>query len=882
VSAGTSRSEAVYRILLRAYPPEFRERYEEEIVEAFRDRRTEASSRRGAVGLASLWLSTVPDVLWHGLVERRSERRRMRSSGSVEVLRAAVRTLARAPLVTGVVVATLAVGIGTDVALFSLVRGVLLRPLPYSEPEELFRVWETNPSVDDELLGPSPLNFSDWQRLAEGVESMAAWYLTSGTYRTESWVEEIRSAQVTADFFRVLGVEPALGRDFRPEEVVRYGPVMLSHRLWLRRFGGDPAVVGSTIVSSGNSYEIVGVMPADFSFPDESVEAWIAWDLPAVYTQQPESRTWRFLGGIVRLADGTSRQQAERSLQGVASTLAESYPIMNGGWSVRLSGLHDETVGAVRGTLWMAFAAVSMVLLVACANVANLLLARAPARLASLRVRRALGASRARVARELAVENLLMAGAGCALGLVVGRALLTGLVAIDVGRIPRLTEVRLDTGVFAFAVGVAALTSIVFGLAPVLAAVRDSAPEALSGRRTIGARGHRRLREIFVGSQVAVAVVLLAAAGLFGRTLVALTRVDPGIDPERVATFRVSLDPPDGSEGATVDYYRTLLERLESIPGVTRAAAAQTLPMNPVGNDFRRPYRPVGSGLESARAPTVQMRIVTPGYVDAIGMRVLAGTTLPPDAGLGEPLVAMVNETLARALWPDGGAVGSSLELDFREGWQPYRVVGVLGDVKHYGVRAAAAPEIFLSHRQVPYLAMSVVARVLGDPAAMTDELAAAVLSHVPSQPAHSFVSLEELVATSTAEERFLTVLLAVLAGVGLALSSTGVYAVIAFAVSQSRGDIGVRMALGAKPRRVFASVLGRALTVAGAGALAGLVGTLILARWVEGLLFGVDARDPLVHLATVAAMLLVATVAAAVPANRAASTPPSETLRSG
>jgi putative ABC transport system permease protein len=876
----TSRSERVLRLLLHVYPASFRDGYAEDVVELFLDRSREVRSRHGWPGLAWLWARTVPGMIVHGLLERLSQPTRSGASNRGASIRTAMRSLVRSPALTAVIVSTLGVGIGANVALYSVLRGVLLKPLPYPDADRLVRLWETNPDIDGALHGPSPLNFADWAREPVGIESMAAWYLTSGTYRTDLWMEEIRSAQVTVDFFRVLGVQPMHGRDFRPEEVVRYGPVMLSHRLWVRRFGSDPGVVGRTIASSNLTYKIVGVMPPGFAFPDESVEAWIAWDLDAVYADRPEARTWRFLDGVGRLASGTSIPEAEAQLDAVAQGLAERHPIMDRGWDAAVTSLHEETVGDVRATLWIAFGAVLFIPLIACANVANLLLARVPARSRELAIRATLGATRGRIARDLLAEDLLLGLASGVVGLALGQAFLSVLVALDAGRIPRLDDVRIDASVLAFAVVMAGLTSVVFGLVPAAQTLRASVGAPLrDGTRTTATRMQRRVREAFVASQVAVTLVLLTGAGLFASSLAAVLDVDPGVEPANVATFRVSLDPVDGSEEEIVRYYEGLLERLADVPGVVRVGASQTLPFSPVGNDFRRPFRAAGSGIESADAPAVQMRITTPGYAEAIGMRLIEGSPLPESASLGEPLVALVNQTLALRLWPDRSPVGETIEVDFREGWEPYTVVGVVRDVKHYGLREAALPEIFLSHRQVPYLAMSLVARTVGDPALMTETLRSVVLSHQPMQPAHNFVSLADLMSSSTAEERFLSVLLALFAGIALALATTGVYGVIAFSVSHRRREIGVRMALGADAHRVVGGVLLGAVSMAVVGVAVGTGIVTLLARPIEGMLFGVSGDDPGTKLLVGAVLLTVSVVAAWVPARRAARVAPSEAL---
>lgn len=878
MTAGRDRSERFYRALLRVYPARFRELYGTDALELFRDRLTDARDR-GAGAVAWLWLRTLPNVLFHGLMERLVS---LGSGGDRSpVFGTAVRRLVRAPGLSATIVLTLGLGIGANVALFSVLRGVLLEPLPFPESDRLVHLWESNPGVDDQLHGVSPWDFGDWERGAESFESMSAFYLTSGTYRTEEWLEELRSAQVTADFFRTMGVAPLHGRDFRREEVTRYGPVMLSHSVWTRLFGADPGVVGTTIQSSGDTYEIVGVMPPDFTFPDESVQTWVAWNMDEVYADNPDSRTWRFLQSVGRLRPDVTLPAAEAELAAIASGLAESYPAMNAGWTAEVTSLHEDVVGDVRGTLWLAFGSVLFILLIACANVANLLLARMPSRMQDIGVRVTLGASRGRIARELLAENLLLGAAAGFLGFGLGVALIDLLVVLDAGRIPRLGEVSADLGVFAFTAVVALVTSVVFGAAPLLQLTRGAEPGlARGGLRTTAGSAQRRVREAFVSSQVALALVLLAGAGLFATSLDRLLQVDPGLDPESVAAFRVSLDPQGGQPGFIEVYYRGLLERIEDVPGVVSAAGAQTLALNPIGNDFQRPYRPVGTGLQAADAPAVNMRIVTPGYVETLGMTLLEGDVIPSSTRADEPLVAMINQTLADRLWPEGGAVGSSFEIDFREGWMPYRVTGVVQDVRHYGLREDTAPEVFLSHAQIPYVAMNIVVKTEGDPGTYFDDLREAVLAHTPRQPPHDFVSLEGLVAESTAEERFLSVLLTLFAAIGLFLAATGVYGVIAYTVSHRRREIGVRMALGAAPGGVVQGVLRQAVLMAGVGAAVGALVVLALSGVVEGLLFDVSPGDPRTIAVVAVTLCAVAGMAAWLPARRAALIAPAEALR--
>lgn len=881
-SSGKGASERLYRLLWSIYPTGFRDQYRQDALELFRDECREARRRRGLTGMILLWCRTVPNVVVHGGIERAAEMGRgLRELVRGPVLGHAIRGLLRTPAFTGTVVLTLGVGIASSVALFSVLEGVILEPLPYPDPDRLVRLWERNPEVDATPQDVSPLNFADWEANATGFDAMATWYLTSGTHRTETAAEEVRAAQVTADFFRVMGVAPALGRDLRRDEITRYGPVILSHRLWTRLYGGDPSIVGRRIGISSSTYEVVGVMPAGFAFPDETVESWLAWDLPAIYGDRPETRTWRFLGGIARLAPETSRQAAEDELTGLAASLAESYPGANRGWTASLTPLHDEIVGGISSELWVAFAAALCILLIACANVANMLLARLPTRSRELALRQSLGASRGRLAWELLVEALLMSAAAACVGLLLGAGLLELFTTFEAGQIPRLSEVGMSPAVLAFAMGVTAVSTVVFGLAPARQALGGSGPAALgSGVRTTDARGQRHVRETFVGAQVAVALVLLVGAGVLTGSLRRLIAVDPGFDPEGVMTFRVSLDGGGRPEGEIVRYYDGLVRRIAELPRVERVGAAQSLPISLVGNDFRRPYRRIGSEVPPADAPTAQMRIVTPEYVDAIGMRLREGDGLPRQAGLDDPMLALVNETLAGRLWPAGDAVGESFEIDFRDGWGTYRVVGVLQDVRHYGPRRAAEPEVFLSNRQAPYLAMSMAVRASGRPEALVGALRSAVLSHRPLQPPHAFVSLEALLHRSVAEERLLSMVLALLATIGVLLASTGIYGVVAYSVSHRRQEIGVRMALGAPPGRVAAEVVGSALKVASLGVAIGIAGVIGFGGLIEQLVFEGPARDPWIVVFVGVGLLTVSVVAAFKPAYRAARVAPSESIR--
>ncbi|MDX1495277.1 MAG: ABC transporter permease, partial [Longimicrobiales bacterium] len=731
--------------------------------------------------------------------------------------------LRREPWLALGVVSTLGVAIGAVVALFAVFQAVLLDPLPYPDSERIVRLWETNTQVDGDLHGPSPLNVVDWRRSATTTEAMAAWFLTSVTYRGRFGVQELRTARVTHDFRDVLGVDPTLGRWPAPGEVADLGPVLLSDGLFQEVFGGDTTLVGETIELGGRSHRVAGVMPPGFAFPDGSVDIWMTWSLEATYAARPETRTWRFLGAVARTAPDAALRAAQEELDVIAASLAEAYPIENAGWGVRLVPLREDVVGETRGPLRVGMAAVAFILLIACANVANLLLARAPARVDELATRQALGATRGRLFRDLLLEHLTLSILAGALGVWLSSVLLDLVLAWEPG-IPRLEQAAVDGSVVAFALTLTVATGLAFGLAPTLHALGRGGAEALR----LGSRSHRpgtvRAREIFVGSQVAITVALVLGAGLFSTSFSRIVGQDPGLDTNGVLTFRVALDPSDAGPGGAVVYYEELLRRLREVPGVEAAGAAQTLPLQTVGNDFFRPYRPVGSQISSGEAPTVQMRIVTAGYAGAVGMTLLEGGGIPETLAEGEPMVAVVNQTLARRLWPDGDAVGASFEVDFREGWLPYTVVGVVADVRHYGLREPPRPEVFLAHAQAPYLAMSVAVRGSGRPETLVDPITEVVLSQAPTQPPYDFVTLDELARASVADDRFLAMLLRLAAGIALLLAASGVYGVVSYTVGHRRREIGVRMALGADSGTVVREILRGSVTVTLLGLAAGLV----------------------------------------------------------
>ncbi len=892
---GLEFSKRLYRALLHLYPRTFRDECGPEALEMFEDLYRAIYSRSGRWGIVRLWLRTLPNLVRNGPVERWVERSKrggpqpMQATATQSAvwagsalwsdIRFAGRSLRRAPGFTFAAVSTLALGLGACIALFSLVNAIVVRSLPFPEAERLVSVWEDHAETGRLGQGPSPWNFADWHRDAETFSSLTAWYLTSGTLRYGDVAEETRSAQVTTDFFRVLGVSPALGRDFLSDEGVAYGPLMLGHQIWERVFGGDPEVIGQVVELSGAPYEVVGVMPPSFQFPDPGVEYWVAWDLPTVYANRPEARTWRFMNAVGRLAVDVSASEAEADLNRLQRGLAEAYPEANRGWTVSLSDLHSDVVGGIDNTLWAGMGAVGALLLLACANVANLLLARAPARAREFSVRSALGAGRSRLTQQLIIENLCIAAAATLLGLALAVGVLELIGWLEAGKIPRIDEVTIDGGVLGFAALLMLFTSLGFGLAPVIQLVgRPSRTLRSAGAaRSISGDGVRRS---LVTAQVALTFVVLAGAALFLRSLDSLSHVDLGVTPEQTLAFRVSLDSGERPTDQIWRYYDGLLDELTSLPGVRVAGAAQTLPMDPVAGDFTRPFRRIGEATESADAPAAGIRIITPGYVEATGMRLLQGVSFDGSEEANGPQVAIINRALANTLWPGTDAVGQQFELDFRGGWSTYRVKGVVADVRHRGPRDEPDLEIFLAGRQQPYLAMSVVMRTSVDPLSLIPEVKRAVLAYPPSQPPYHFTTLTALFRDVTGAERLLAAMLATFALFALTLAASGVYGLVAYAVSSRTREYGIRLALGDDAGRLIRSIGLGAAKMAIWGLAIGVAAVLLIGPFIQSLLFGVKAWDPSVLGIVAAGLLLVSVVAALVSARSIVSLQPSSALR--
>jgi predicted permease len=803
----------------------------------------------------------------------------------------ALRRLLRTPGFTLVVLLTLALGIGANTAVFSAVNAVLLRPLPYREADRLVVVDHHYPSLKGLLAGVSAPGFADYRdrvRVFEGVAAQTGW----GPNLTGAGEpERLAGARVSAQYFAVLGVAPALGRALRPDEDApgRERVVVLADGFWRRRFGADPSIVGRTLLLDGERHEVVGVMPPGFrDVIDRTAELWRPLALP------PESyvdggRTNEYLFMTARLRPGVTLDQARAALRTVAEQLKRAYPdAYPPDWTLAATALRDKGTGGIRPALLVLLAAVGCVLLIACANVASLMLARAASRTREVAVRTALGARRAHLLRQSLSESLLLAGGGGVLGLLVGALGVRALVALSPERFPA-ADMRLDAAVLAFATFVTVLTGLVFGLVPVLQqparGLRDTLQEGSRG--AAGDRHGQAARRTLVVAEVALALVLLAGAGLLIKSFARVQGVDPGFAPAGVLTATLDLPAATYDTGerqrAFVD---ALLARLEATPGVEAAGATSALPFGRGGGT--RSFSVEGVQLPPDQPqPWGDYRTVSPGFFRTLRIPLRAGRLFTEADGPGAPPVAVVDDELARRYWPGASAVGKRIAYgtvrDSVTGAETPRwieIVGVVGHVKSEGLDADPRVQVYRPMRQAPTSAPELAVRTRGDPGQLLPAVRAAVRAVDPAQPLSHVAPLEALVERSTGARQLAVVLLGLFAGLALLLASIGLYGLMSYAVAQRSREFGVRVALGAARRNVLMLVVRQGMQLALLGTGLGLAGALALTRLLRSQLYAVEATDPATYAVVVAVLVGVALVATLVPALRATGAEPMQALR--
>ncbi len=805
-------------------------------------------------------------------------------------LRYGWRTLWRHPGITSVAVIALALGIGANSAIFSVVNAILLKPLKVPHPERMVSLTENR---NGETFGSTvaPSNFIAWRERNQVFEEMAAFAGQSHNLLGGDAPEQLNATRISASLFPLLSIQPALGRNFLPEEdkAGRERVAILSHNLWQRRFNSDPNVINRSMSLSGNDYRIVGVMPAGFEFPNADSELWTPM---AIHDGAVEGMGGRIIQVLARLKPNVTLDEAHAQMNSIAQQLAQERPDFNAGWGVQLTPLRELVVGNVRRSLLVLLGAVSFVLLIACANVANLLLTRAARRQREIAIRIALGASRLRLVRMLLTESMLLALLGGALGLLLAVWGVDGLLALAPGNLPRVEEIGIDRSVFGYTLAVSLLTGIIFGLAPALQASKPNLNELLKEgvRSSPAGFGRDRLRNLLVVTEVALSLVLLIGAGLLMRSFVRLQNVDPGFDPQNVVAMRTSLpDEKYAEDKQVVGFYRQAIERIRRLPNVKQAGAIHVLPWT--GENSGRYFHPEGKPLPKAgEEATYNYRIVTPGYFETMSIPILKGRDFTFEDTAQSAGVVIVNEAMARLFWPGDEAVGKRVKHRGRETDPWFTVAGVVGNVRHHWIGDSTQPEIYFSYAQVPLLdsrtierhrrSMQIVIRGDGDPLSIVPAARREVAGLDPELPLFNIKTMDERLGYSLVRPRFNTLLMGIFAVVALVLAAVGLYGVMSYTVAQRTHEIGIRIALGARRSDVLMLVLKQGLALILAGVAIGLVAAFALTRFMSALLYDLSARDPYTFAAISLLLIAIALLACYIPARRATRVEPTVALR--
>jgi putative ABC transport system permease protein len=805
----------------------------------------------------------------------------------IKDIRYGARGLLKQPGFTAIVLATLALGIGASTAIFSVVNAVVLRPLPFRQADRIVAIQELGP--DGKRVQATPANYLDWRAQNTSFEHLAAILQRPSNLALADQAERLELAMTSANFFSVFSVQPSLGRLFIPaDEIAGHAPVaVISNSLWQRRFSSDPEIVGKTITLDGQSFSVIGVAPAGFQYPDRT-EVWLPpLRLAPTLNERMDPtqvRGFGFLSVVALLKPGVAVVQAGSEMETITARLRQQYPATNNRRFNRVVSLHTHLVGETQRMVVLLFGAVTFVLLIACANVANLLLANASSRQKEMAIRAAMGASRWRVMRQLLTESSIMAFAGGAFGLLLawwGVALITKLLPTD---FPRLGEINTDWRVLGFSLVASLFTGILFGFAPALQISKGDVQDYLkeSGRGTAGSLRHHRLRNLLIISEVALSVVLLAGAGLLFRSFLRLQSVQPGFNAQRVLTARVE---PSGakyrSDPDYIAFYEQVLQRVQATPGVETAGFINTLPLakGPTAG-FRIEGRPL---LTTDKWPGGNYRTVSPDYFRAMNIPIVQGRVFTQRDNLQTPLVMLVNQALARRDFPNEDPVGKRISFGNTDAnGQPvwFEIVGVANDVRSLELKEEPAPEFYLSTLQDSFTGMSLVVRTNVEPEGIAAGIRRSVNEVDKTAPVSDVKTMEHVVAATVMQPRFNLFLLGLFGGIALLLSAAGIYGVTAYTVTQRTHELGIRLALGAQVGDVLRMILAQGMKVISAGVFLGLLAAVALMRLLRGLLFGVSATDPLTFVAIAFVLVFVALVACYIPARRATKVDPLEALR--
>ncbi len=798
-------------------------------------------------------------------------------------VRYGLRTLRKSAGFTTVAVLTLALGIGANTAIFSVIRAVLLSPLPYDKPDRIVLVWESNPAAGFNQFAVAPPNYVDWRRDSSSFESMASAARGTFNYTGGAEPERLNGARVAAPFFAVFGVQPALGRAFVAADDVagKAHVVVLGHGLWMRRFGGDRNILGKALTLDGQTYSVIGVMPEGFQYPTR-VELW----LPSEFTARdldPGARGAHYLRVVGRLKPGVSIEQAQAEMTGIAKRLQEQYPDLNKGWSALVVSINEATVGNIRATLLVLFGAVGFLLLIACANVANLLLARAATRQREMAIRTSLGAGRWRIARQLLTESVMLSTMGSALGLFLAEWGVRTLRTLPPSNLPRAAGIQLDLTVMGFTAVLAFATGILFGLVPALQNLRNAPSETLKeGGRTASA-GRHGMRSFLVVLETTLALVLLVGSVLLLKSLLRLQQVDPGYQSKNLLTASVSLP---GSKYATdaqkAQFFEQLLTRLQNLKGVRTVGAASSNALEGQAYSFAFATKELAA-VAPTEQPSAGFYTVSPDYFRTLGIPLLTGRTFTAQDVAGGPHVVVISQSVAKQFFRDRNPLGQLIFIGNSgpEKGQIWReVVGVVGDVKDEGLEAGGSLALYEPYQQKTWSEMTLFLRTDGDPSQMTSAVRSEVMALDKDQPVAAIATGEELMASAVAQPQLRTLLLAIFAGVALVLAGFGVYGVMSNTVAQRTHEIGVRMALGAQQSSMLRLVVGNGMRLTLLGVSLGIGGALMLTRVMKGFLFQVTPTDPETFAAVVFFMVLVAFLASYIPARRAMRVDPVVALR--